>query len=272
MPDLQTVIKALLSDLTTAQHKTNRVTRHLVKKYRCDAIMQNIPVPNAVIDEVELTLRFAVESVEETEGERLASAGSGDFSPSAGIVNRIAATIGALFAAELEKEIRSATDPYHPKREPLLASLAQSVTREALTAHVSAALHAAWSGQEMLSLTVDPIKVGLEAIERQLISALGSDEDLKSVVGSVDEVVSRALSRVFDRQGEALSAAVDETARSLAPAADGSSRTLINVILDGAKLARLPESVIQTLKIRFCLRGYRSIPGSDEHQIISEDR
>lgn len=272
MPDLQAVVKALLNDFTTAQHKTNRLTRHLAQKYQGDAIMQHIPVPNAVIDEVELTLRFAVESVEETEGERLPSLGTGDFTPSRGIINRFAATIGDLIIAELEQEIRSATIPDLSKRESLLASLAQPVTREALTAHVSMALHAVWIGQSISISTGISIEAGQGEIKRRLISALEGDEDLRSVVGSVPEVVTRVVSRTFDRHRESLSAMIQEVANSLDPGTDMSRRTSINVIIDGAKLARVPESAIQTLKIRFGLRGYHTIPDSDELQIISEDR
>lgn len=272
LPDLRNVLSTILVDLTMAQHQANRVTRRLAKRYRQDAILQHLPAPNAVIEEVELTLRYAVESVDSDGEEQLTPAEVQEFTPNRAHTGRLANRIASLVADGLVEEVRSTSDSDRSRKERLLTSLALSSTREALAARIGAALHDTWGGPGWSGQPIagdDPIARGIEAVAQSLTEALQSDEDLRSVVGPVKPVIDRVIGRIRDKLAERLAAAL---AHPLMAEGRPGERTAIRVILDGTALASLPEQAVQTLNIKLDLRGYRSVPESEDCHIIPEDR
>lgn len=287
MPDLRAIVHALLVDLITAQDQANRLTRRLAKQYRQDAVLQYLPAPNAVIDEVELTLRYAVDSVDrEDEGQLLNAEGQDYVTPNRTQIGQLASRIAGLVADGLADEIKPSSDgelltpgdsasddPDRLVREQLLASLAQSSTRDALAAHIGAALRETLSGPEpprgSFGVAADPVEQGLDEIARRLSEALNGDEHFKEVVGNVDELVRRVLDQCRDQLTPYLSLAVSQP---LAGEGKPIEKVSIGVILDGTTLASLPEQAIQTIKLHLDLRGYRSVPESEDIHIIPEDR
>lgn len=264
MPDLRNVLSAILVDLTMAQHHANRMTRRLAKRYRQDAILQHLPAPNAVVDEVEMTLRYAVESVDTEGEEQPAPSEVHEFTPNRAHTGRLANRIASLVAGGLAEEVRSTSDADHPHREQLLASLALPSTREALAARIGAALHEVWGsrwGAGQPDAGDDLISRGIDAIAQSLTEALQGDEHLRSAVGPVKPVIDRAIGRLRETLAEQLAAA---RMHPLLTVGGLGERTAIRVILDGTRLANLPEQAVQTLTIKLDLRGYRSVPESED--------
>lgn len=66
MPKLSEVITAILSSLNNAQHQSNKRSRSLADSYRNDEIMKFFALPNAQLAEADITLKYAIKSVQKT--------------------------------------------------------------------------------------------------------------------------------------------------------------------------------------------------------------
>jgi hypothetical protein len=60
MPNLGDVIGAILRDQALAQHMANQTTARLAEQYRDHKALRAFPVPNPVVQEVEIELKFAI--------------------------------------------------------------------------------------------------------------------------------------------------------------------------------------------------------------------
>ena len=255
-----------------AQDQANRVTRRLAHRYRHDAVLQHLPAPNAVVDEVEVTLHFAVESVDDEDEEGLNPSEVHEFTPNRVHIARLARHIASLVADGLAEEIKEAGETIPPGGEALLSSLAQASTREALAVHVGAALRHAWSGPEWPSpegAIDEHIESGLNEVARRLSEVLQADESLKTITGDVDRTIKAALQR---KKPQLLTDLKKALVRFIKATGKLSDWAAIRVILDSATLSHLPEHAVQTMKIKLDLRGYRSVPESESIHIIPEDR
>ncbi len=63
MSTLKDILSAFLRDLTESQDTANRATRDLAEEYWEDTRLRDFPVPNALLTEVELDLKYSVGSV-----------------------------------------------------------------------------------------------------------------------------------------------------------------------------------------------------------------
>ncbi|NTX24625.1 hypothetical protein, partial [Burkholderia cepacia] len=60
MTNLRDIAAAFLDSLAGAQHEANLYSKRLAVKYREDPLLKYFPVPNGLLDEADVTLRFAV--------------------------------------------------------------------------------------------------------------------------------------------------------------------------------------------------------------------
>ena len=60
MPKLNSVIASILDSLDSAQHKSNLTTSKLAEQYKTDNTLKYLQLPNAVMSEVDITLRYAI--------------------------------------------------------------------------------------------------------------------------------------------------------------------------------------------------------------------
>ncbi len=65
MPRLGTVVGGILAELARARATADTVTRDLYDEYKEDPVLANLSVPRVTLGEVSVSLRFAVEDVEE---------------------------------------------------------------------------------------------------------------------------------------------------------------------------------------------------------------
>ena len=67
MARLGSVLGAILAELDRARVAADTLTRDLVNEYRADPILASMSVPRLQLDQAELTLRFSVNDLQETE-------------------------------------------------------------------------------------------------------------------------------------------------------------------------------------------------------------
>ena len=282
MPNLRSVVNAILADITLAQHRANRLARKLARDYYSDAILQHLPVPRATIDEMELTLHFAVQSVGAAREEPPATLASqanqppADAAPSPSAVSRAAAEIAGAVADGLADAVRSAASGDDGLRGRLLASLAPGPVRDSLADQVAAALRDWWNrwsaeNEPRAGVAADepPVDSALRAVAERLAAALGDDGELRGLLGDVQAAISGAVEK---RRSEAEAALKRWILRSDHGEDEHSGIPSLDVILDGKTLANLPEQAVQKATFRINLRGYRTVPAGDDHHLIPEER
>lgn len=84
------IIAAILRDIAIAQDRSNKFSAKLSKEYEKDTLLKYFPVPNALLSEFELDLKFGIEGVDIKEG------GTGD-------PRRFSRAVFSEFAGDLAK-------------------------------------------------------------------------------------------------------------------------------------------------------------------------
>ncbi|MCR5891892.1 hypothetical protein, partial [Burkholderia sp. HAN2018] len=104
MTNLRDIAAAFLDSLAGAQHEANLYSKRLAVKYREDPLLKYFPVPNGLLDEADVTLRFAVppgadgdERASRLDADTLAA----DALPSQVAVADLATEAGALLLRDL---------------------------------------------------------------------------------------------------------------------------------------------------------------------------
>lgn len=91
MANLQSVLGALLRDFSRAQHLANRYSATLTQDYKENSLLQNFPVPNAFLEEIEVDLKFAVAN-----GGRQERSSEYDLTPAKSYMDRTAEDIANI--------------------------------------------------------------------------------------------------------------------------------------------------------------------------------
>ncbi|MCA8396518.1 hypothetical protein [Burkholderia cepacia] len=226
MTNLRDIAAAFLDSLAGAQHEANLYSKRLAVKYREDPLLKYFPVPNGLLDEADVTLRFAVPPGADGDerASRLDAAGAAgggadpahdriDALRSSRVVRELGGNLHALLGDALTQAMRG-TPP----------------TRDALRAGLLDLLHASLD---------DGLADVFDAHER-------ADAGHASFEGTVDASWD-ALRGLIEAAAERQRGIQAETARvpSLA------------VTLDPAALQGIPSEFVQTLTLRAKLRNYK---------------
>ena len=258
MPKLSEVVYSVLADLTFAQDKTNKLTRLLSAEYQRDKVLQYLPVPNADIEEVELTLRFAVTN------EQLAHSQQKPlrWAPSQQWLWSLAYEISQHVAWGLVGVVTRRRHEDAERQKRLVAALASSEVRQALSKHLFPVVERAFS----VTGAVD-VPAVVEALKTAVAAALSSDEDFQGHVKDGSRAVDEAIASPHK---EAIEAILSGAAGARAGAAEEAVPS-IEVLLDSKTLSGLEERAIQTLKIKAAVRNYRWVLVSGEQQLVPQD-
>ncbi|WP_321966351.1 hypothetical protein [Burkholderia cepacia] len=268
MTNLRDIAAAFLDSLAGAQHEANLYSKRLAVKYREDPLLKYFPVPNGLLDEADVTLRFAVppgadgdERASRLDMDTLAA----DALPSQVAVADLATEAGALLLRDLAGALgrmrgaRGAAgaagggaDPAHDRIDALRSSRVVRELGGNLHALLGDALTQAMRGTPP---TRDALRAGLlDVLHASLDDGLAdvfdaherADAGHTSFEGTVDASWD-ALRGLIEAAAERQRGIQAETARvpSLA------------VTLDPAALQGIPSEFVQTLTLRAKLRNYK---------------
>ncbi|WP_322076622.1 hypothetical protein [Burkholderia cepacia] len=271
MTNLRDIAAAFLDSLAGAQHEANLYSKRLAVKYREDPLLKYFPVPNGLLDEADVTLRFAVppgadgdERASRLDTDTLAA----DVLPSQVAVADLATEAGALLLRDLAGALgrmrgaRGAAgaagaagggaDPAHDRIDALRSSRVVRELGGNLHALLGDALTQAMRGTPP---TRDALRAGLlDVLHASLDDGLAdvfdaherADAGHASFEGAVDACWD-ALRGLIEAAAERQRGIQAETARvpSLA------------VTLDPAALQGIPSEFVQTLTLRAKLRNYK---------------
>ncbi|WP_163438552.1 hypothetical protein [Fibrobacter succinogenes] len=233
MPKLNSVIASILDSLDSAQHKSNLTTSQLAEQYRTDNTLKYLQLPNAVMSEVDITLRYAINSYSNpvmlkkslTESNDATLAKEAKFTPK--VLNRTAnRTVAENLYAKLEPNLsRNAKE-----------ILADSTKKEILISRIQDTLYTSGKNQKSADDTTTAV---LKTINESLSE---NNEVATAEKKALTDLIANARQRVFT-----VSASED--------IGD------LDVIIDANALADMPEEAIQTLHITTKMQNYRWIEG-----------
>ncbi|WP_431228312.1 hypothetical protein [Burkholderia contaminans] len=265
MTNLRDIAAAFLDSLAGAQHEANLYSKRLAVQYREDPLLKYFPVPNGLLDEANVTLRFAVPpgaDGDERASRLDADTPAADALPSQVAVADLATEAGALLLRDLADALGSvrgasgaageSTDPIRDRIDALRSS---RVARE-----LGSNLHALLG--DVLTQAMRGTEPSLDALRARLLDVLhasldGSLADVFDADGRTD--AGRAsLAAAVDASWEALRGLVDAAAeRQRRIQAETARVPSLAVTLDPAALQGIPAEFVQTLTLRAKLRNYK---------------
>lgn len=272
MPELKDTIAAFLAALTRAQHDANRLSKKLSERYRHDTVLRYFPVPNALLDNVEAVLRFAVVETappeageaEEPGNERLLVDGQSAVAPA---LKAARAALGAL-ADELSRGrdaggqdefVRNIASPVNVAH---WARLFATTFRELLQARVDALLGAP---SDPAGRIEDRLRAVLsDAIQREI----DASPRLDARAGLATRLATQAW-HAAEADVAALAGRIADEMRDEGALAPG-----LDVELVTANTSRFPDYALHTLKIHARLRNYKWVivdKASDQEELLPTD-
>lgn len=233
MPKLNSVIASILDSLDSAQHKSNLTTSQLAEQYKTDNALKYLQLPNAVMSEVDITLRYAINSYSNpvmqkkslTESSETAVIKQATYAPK--VLNRTANRVIA--------------EKVFDKLEPTLSRsakeiLADKAKKEILISRIQDTLYT--SGKNKKS----------------------ADDTTTAVLKTINESLSEK-GDVVTAEKKAVSDLIDNARQNVYMISASEDIGDLDVIIDANALADMPEEAIQTLHITTKMQNYRWIEG-----------
>lgn len=273
MAKLEEVIAAFLADLTRAQDGANELSKRMSERYRTDKLLRFFPVPNALLEEAEVELRFGVLEPE-LSGERLeGSNGMPPMQPSASAVRELVRRVARTLAGELRREALSAQVPERELQTRVAEALASNRVEQALADHLHARLDEALSAGRAESALLDadenrpsaPAPELFEELKRSASQALSADPDLGRVLGDVEAAVARSVDAQRERIARELTGFDARLQRLEAARSLPSS---MNVTVDAERLQNFPDHAVHSIKLKARLRNYQWVIVKDGEEAL----
>ncbi|WP_448165478.1 hypothetical protein [Burkholderia cepacia] len=265
MTNLRDIAAAFLDSLAGAQHEANLYSKRLAAKYREDPLLKYFPVPNGLLDEADVTLRFAVppgadgdEQASRLDADTLAA----DALPSQVAVADLATEAGALLLRDLAGALgrvrgtRGAAgggaDPVHDRIDALRSS---RVVRE-----LGGNLHALLG--DALTQAMRGTPPSRDALRAGLLDVLHAslDDGLADVFDAHERADAghTSFEGTVDASWDALRGLIEAAAeRQRGIQAETARVPSLAVTLDPAALQGIPSEFVQTLTLRAKLRNYK---------------
>ncbi|MDR0243475.1 MAG: hypothetical protein LBJ65_17920 [Burkholderia sp.] len=265
MTNLRDIAAAFLDSLAGAQHEANLYSKTLAVKYREDPLLKYFPVPNGLLDEADVTLRFAVTpgSDDEAMAPRLAADTlPADALPSQVAVADLATDAGALLLHDLAGvlgRVRGASGAAgagaDPARERIDALHSSRVARE-----LGGNLHALLG--DALTQALRGTTPSLATLRAGLVDVL--DASLGDSLAAVFDADARpdaermSFEAAVDACGAALLSLIEAAAERQRGIQTETARVpSLAVTLDAAAMQGIPAEFVQTLTLRARLRNYK---------------
>ncbi len=270
MVTLQDVVQAVLADLTNAQDNTNKLTRALANEYQTDSILQYLPIPNALLDEVQCSLRFAIEDAAVT----ACNAPPSGTTPSTSRLRAVARAVAQHITDGLTDQLHSLqpdTEEGVMRRQNLADSLAAPNTLRGVGNHVVAVLERAFRNRPTAPAEATSWIEGiLEELKSRLTALFVAEKPFVEAVKDVN----KAIDTVIDQRKIPIANAIHESDRSVSLLEGGRLQQLLttNVVVDSKTLSGLPEQAVHNLHLKMRLRNYRwvIVSATEEPQLVPE--
>lgn len=242
MPKLNSVIASILDSLDSAQHKSNLTTSKLAEQYKTDNTLKYLQLPNAVMSEVDITLRYAINTYSNTvmlkknltETSESAEVKEATFTPK--VLNRSAnRTIAENVYAKLEPNLSKSAKEI----------LADSSKKEILISRIQDSLYTSGKNQKSADDTTTAV---LKTINESLSE---NGEAVTADKKALSNLIANGRQKVY-------------TISSSEDIGD------LDVIIDANALAEMPADAIQTLHITTKMKNYRWIEG-DSGEFVPVD-
>lgn len=266
MDRLRDIIAAFLADLTVAQHLSNERSKWLANYYKHDKILRFFPVPNGLLDEATLTLRF------------LPLGMTADAEPAVPphavepsrrsvqlLASAMAAPLGQALAAELDESGAST------EAAAVAVGLRSPRGQEQLTAMIQPGLEQYLQAAATGGSTEKLRREALAGAVRALAQGLAADTMAAAVLPDAQAAAQRAA----ENSREALDALLTR-AGSFMQALNATERAVpdVAVTLDPERITAFPDYAVQSLTLRATLRNYKWIVveegGQREDQLVPE--
>lgn len=242
MPKLNSVIASILDSLDSAQHKSNLTTSKLAEQYKTDNTLKYLQLPNAVMSEVDITLRYAINNYSTpvmlkkslTETSESAALKEATFTPK--VLNRSAnRTIAENVYAKLEPNLSKRTKEL----------LADNSKKEILISRIQDTLYTSGKNQKSADDTTTAV---LKTINESLSE---NGETVTADKKALSNLIANGRQRVY----------------TISSSEDIGE---LDVIIDANALAEMPADAIQTLHITTKMENYRWIEG-DSGEFVPVD-
>lgn len=248
MPKLKEVVTSLIESLEFAQHQSNLRTRELAEQYKNDKNLGFLTLPNAVMSEVNFTLRYMF--TEESAQLKFAPKTMAKENPAAvdePAMNAVATFTPSRYATKnISKDIvaKIQTD------ENLRTLVSSENEKQYLTNRVNIALQESISKKQDGKIDMGSIKDVIYASAAEKYgttkNAQFSEEKLNSLLGELESSVNQQVATV-----------------SSVPDAFGDISDL-DVIVDGNLLVN--ESAIQVMQIKAKMENYRWVVSANDEE------
>ena len=280
MAQLHEVLSTILIDITKAQHAANVFSRQLSKRYKDDKLLKSFPIPNALISNIDINLKYGVAKDLEFSPDTPASEANLDnFYPSTNKFLKIGHICAANVLDNVIELLKSKSLPDLPseqdKREKILESLQSEKIRVDLGNEIGNSLHNWYrflrkANEEEINKE-GQINKAIAKVKQTISEILLSNIDLKQqfLPGDFTGVLENYQSNFWQK----IKAIIQPLIAELFLAEESITHKSMDVFVDADKLKNLPESAIQSMNLQIQLQNYKCVatkPGEEE-ELIPED-
>lgn len=275
MAQLHEVLSTILIDITKAQHAANVFSRQLSKRYKDDKLLKSFPVPNALISNIDINLKYGVaKDLEFPPNTPASEAKLDDSYPSANKFLKIghifAANVLDYLIALLKSKILPDLPSQQDKRQKIIKSLQSEKIRTCLGNEIGDSLEN-WYRLLQPNNEEQTINRAIAKVKETISEILLSNEDLKQQL--LPSEFSRVLENYQSNFWQKLEAIIKPLIAELFLEEESVIHTSMDVFVDADKLKHLPESAIQSMNLQIQLQNYKCVvtkPGEEE-ELIPED-
>lgn len=248
---LSHIIAAFLTDLTYAQDESNEYSKRLAPKYQKDEILRFFPVPNGVLTEAVVTLRFAPLEPVASKPPPVQSA----FTLSSRAIESLANALAGILAAAIAGEISQAS------MEGDRLALYRALTGERGAMQLAAPLLPI--AEEFLRTCMEEgsTEAAWRRAGRQLRASLGptlsSDATVQRVYPDRGSII-RLGERAYDNASVTIEKLLAQSGAYVhALSATRDVIPDVRVTIDAERLREFPDHAVQTLTLKATLRNYK---------------
>lgn len=249
MSKLSEIMAAFLADLNYAQDSSNEYSKELAFKYRDDKFLKYFPVPNGLLDEAVITLRFMTEG---TESAPPPPPSNRHREPSESLVGRLSVAIGRIVGEAVASHLEeSKTVTATPTLAQALRS-AQGAYK--LSRHFTRDARLYLNECSPAEATDVARNATIEALAKSCASALGSDPDVSEAIEDIGATTAESFKSIH----EALNLLLKRTGEHLRALNDVRPTTQdLKVLMDNGRLSTFPDFAVQTITLKATMRDFK---------------
>jgi len=249
MSKLSDIMAAFLEDLTFAQNASNEYSTKLAEKYRDDKYLKYFPVPNGLLDEAVITLRFMADGTEDGSTDTRSDRSR---EPSDSLVLRLSIAIARVFGEAIASHLENGTGT--SERAALVLALRSAEGANKLSRYFARDARDYLRGCSQTEESESSRAATLDALATACVDALNSDAGVSKAVNDIGAMTASSFKGVH----EALDSLLKQTGQHFRSMSDIRTPTKdLRVLIDNGRMAAFPDDAIQTITLKATLRDYK---------------